>query len=171
MNTTTTNTDPQTLEFAQTIREAHIQILKALETLQKNAFFTTDWIDNNGVLYSLSFEIEKNLEDVLFNDLFKVVDVLKEKGVDYEPIQPMEYVKNESSQFTTEPISEELEAAYLALRTKEILTDAERNLIFNDDPETDSKYLNDIGKGRWLNINVYSEHEHEAHQLRMEQGL
>jgi hypothetical protein len=89
----TKDTDPQTLEFAQTIREAHIQILKALETLQKNAFFTTDWIDENGVLYSLSFEIEKNLEDVLFNDLFKVVDVLKEKGVDYDPINPNEFHK------------------------------------------------------------------------------
>jgi hypothetical protein len=87
----TKDTDLQTLEFAKTIREAHIQILKALETLQKNAFFTTDWIDNNGVLYSLSFEIEKNLEDVLFNDLFKVVDVLKEKGVDYQPINLTEF--------------------------------------------------------------------------------
>jgi DNA-binding PadR family transcriptional regulator len=93
MNTATTN---QTIEFAQTIREAHIQILKALETLQKNAFFTTDWIDNNSVLYSLSFEIEKNLEDVLFNDLFKVVDVLKEKGLDYEPIDSIEYESNNS---------------------------------------------------------------------------
>ena len=86
-NTPTT----ETLEFTQTIREAHIQILKALEILQKNTFFTNDWIDKNSKLYCMSFTIEKNLEDVLFHDLFKVVDKLKEEGVDYEPINPIEF--------------------------------------------------------------------------------
>jgi hypothetical protein len=93
----------EVLQFTETIREAHCLILKALDVLHKNAFFTTDWIDKNGKLYSMSFEIEKNLEDVLFNDLFKVVDELREKGVDYEPINPIEYGgKVESSEFTSD---------------------------------------------------------------------
>jgi hypothetical protein len=54
--------------------------------------------------------------------------------------------------------------------TKEILTNEEREVVLSFDPELDSKYLNNIGNGRWLNINVYSEHEHHERVWRMERG-
>ncbi len=54
---------------------------------------------------------------------------------------------------------------------KEILTQEEYDFCKLWDAEEAWKYLNDIGNGRYLNINVYSEHEHEEFQLRMEQGL
>ncbi len=31
--------------------------------------------------------------------------------------------------------------------------------------------LHNVGNGRWLNTNVYSECEHDERQLRMEQGI
>jgi hypothetical protein len=57
------------------------------------------------------------------------------------------------------------------INTKEILTQEEYEFCVEWDAAEAWKYLNNIGEGRWLNINVYSEHEHEEHQLRMEQGL
>ncbi len=57
------------------------------------------------------------------------------------------------------------------MNTKEILTQEEYEFCKEWDADEAWKYLNDIGEGRWLNINVYSEHEHEEFQLRMEQGL
>ena len=57
------------------------------------------------------------------------------------------------------------------INTKEILTQEEYEFCVEWDATEAWKYLNNIGEGRWLNINVYSEHEHEEHQLRMEQGL
>jgi len=54
--------------------------------------------------------------------------------------------------------------------TKEILTNEEREIVLSFDPKLDSKYLNDIGNGRWLNINVYSERDHDEFQFRMERG-
>ena len=54
---------------------------------------------------------------------------------------------------------------------KEILTQEEYEFCKAWDAEEAWKYLNDIGNGRYLNTNVYSEHEHEEFQLGMEQGL
>lgn len=54
--------------------------------------------------------------------------------------------------------------------TKEILTDEERKIVLSFDSELDSKYLNNVGNNRWLNINVYSEHEHHERVWRMERG-
>lgn len=66
----------------------------------------------------------------------------------------------------------ELELArYNELMSKEILTQEEYEFCKAWDAEEAWKYLNDIGNGRYLNINVYSEHEHEEFQLRMEQGI
>ena len=59
----------------------------------------------------------------------------------------------------------------MIMNTKEILTQEEYEFCVEWDAAEAWKYLNNIGEGRWLNINVYSEHEHEEHQLRMEQGL
>jgi hypothetical protein len=52
-----------------------------------------------------------------------------------------------------------------------ILTQEEYDFCKAWDAEETWKYLNDIGNGRYLNINVYSEHEHEEFQLRMEMGF
>ena len=66
----------------------------------------------------------------------------------------------------------ELELArYNELMSKEILTQEEYEFCKAWDAEEAWKYLNDIGNGRYLNINVYSEHEHEEFQLRMELGI
>ena len=54
---------------------------------------------------------------------------------------------------------------------KEILTQEEYDFCKSWDAEEAWKYLNDIGNGRYLNINVYYEHEHEEFQFRMEQGI
>jgi len=54
--------------------------------------------------------------------------------------------------------------------TKEILTNEEREVVLAFDKELDSKYLNNIGEGRWLNVNVYSEHDHHERVWRMERG-
>jgi len=63
-------------------------------------------------------------------------------------------------------------ARYNAIMShKEILTQEEYDFCKLWDAEEAWKYLNDIGNGRYLNINVYSEHEHEEFQLRMEQGI
>ncbi len=57
------------------------------------------------------------------------------------------------------------------INTKEILTNEEREIILAFDSELDCKYLNNIGENRWLNINVYSEHEHHERVWRMERGF
>ncbi len=57
------------------------------------------------------------------------------------------------------------------INTVEILTQAEYELCKAWDTEETWKYLNNIGDGRWLNINVYSEAEHDERQYRMECGL
>lgn len=59
----------------------------------------------------------------------------------------------------------------MIMDTKEILTQEEYEFCKEWDAEEAQQYLNNIGEGRWLNINVYSEHKHEEFQLRMEQGL
>ena len=57
------------------------------------------------------------------------------------------------------------------INTKEILTNEEREIVLLFDPKLDSKYLNNVGNDRWLNINVYSERDHDEHQFRMERGF
>jgi hypothetical protein len=57
------------------------------------------------------------------------------------------------------------------INTKEILTNEEREIVLAFDPELDRKYLNSLyGDRGWLNINVYSEREHDEFQFRMERG-
>jgi hypothetical protein len=57
------------------------------------------------------------------------------------------------------------------INTVEILTQAEYELCKAWDADEAWKYLNNIGGGRWLNINVYSEIDKEDYDLRREQGL
>lgn len=54
--------------------------------------------------------------------------------------------------------------------TKEILTNEEREVVLAFNKELDRMYLNNIGEGRWLNTNVYSEHGHHERVWRMERG-
>ena len=55
--------------------------------------------------------------------------------------------------------------------TKEILTNEEREVVLAFDKELDRMYLNNVGENRWLNINVYSEHDHHERVWRMECGF
>ena len=57
------------------------------------------------------------------------------------------------------------------INTKEILTTEEKNFCENWDSEESNRVLNFLGENQWLNINVYSEHEHDEFQLKMEQGI
>ena len=57
------------------------------------------------------------------------------------------------------------------INTVEILTQAEYELCKEWDAEGTWQYLNDIGEGRWLNTNVYSEAEHHDRVYRMERGF
>lgn len=67
------------------------------------------------------------------------------------------------------------------INTKEILTQEEYEFCVSWDAEEAKKFLNNIGpawkdggfngENRWLNINVYSEHEHHERQFRMERGF
>jgi hypothetical protein len=60
---------------------------------------------------------------------------------------------------------------YLELiNTVEILTQEEYELCKAWNPDEAWQYLNDIGNGRWLNINVYSEADKEEYDLRREIG-
>ena len=57
------------------------------------------------------------------------------------------------------------------INTVEVLTQEEYNFCKSWDAEETWKYMNNIGEGRWLNINVYSEVEHHDRVFRMECGL
>lgn len=67
------------------------------------------------------------------------------------------------------------------INTVEILTQAEYEFCKAWNAEEAFQYLNNIGpawenggfngEDRWLNINVYSEYEHEKHQFEMETGV
>lgn len=59
----------------------------------------------------------------------------------------------------------------MLINTKEILTQEEYELCKKWDAEEAWKYLNNIGEGRWLNINVYSEADKEDYDLRREMGF
>jgi NTP pyrophosphatase (non-canonical NTP hydrolase) len=57
------------------------------------------------------------------------------------------------------------------INTKEILTQEEYELCKAWNADEAWKYLNDIGNGQWLNINVYSEVDKEEFDLRKEMGF
>jgi hypothetical protein len=67
------------------------------------------------------------------------------------------------------------------INSVEILTQSEYELCKKWNAEETLKYLNNIGpawkdggfngENRWLNINVYSEYEHEKRQFEMETGV
>jgi len=57
------------------------------------------------------------------------------------------------------------------INTKEILTQEEYEFCVQWDAKEAWSCLHNVGNGRWLNTNVYSEWEHDEHQLRMEQGI
>lgn len=57
------------------------------------------------------------------------------------------------------------------MNTKEYLTQEEYDFCFNWDHEETRISTSKLSEGRYLNLNVYSEHEHEEHQLRMEMGI
>lgn len=73
--------------------------------------------------------------------------------------------------------AQDLNKYNMLINTKEILTQEEYEFCKAWDAEETWKYLNNIGPDyntgevRWLNCNVYSEHEHDAFQLRMERGI
>jgi len=56
------------------------------------------------------------------------------------------------------------------INTVEVLTQEEYEFCKAYDAEETWKYMNSIGEGRWLNINVYSEAEHHDRIFRMETG-
>ena len=57
------------------------------------------------------------------------------------------------------------------INTVEILTQAEYEFCKAWDTKETEYYLFNLGNGRWLNNNVYSEAEHQDHVYRMECGL
>jgi len=67
---------------------------------------------------------------------------------------------------------EQMEERYNAIMSfTEILNQEECEFCKEWNAEEAWKYLNDIGNGRYLNINVYSEADKEEYDLRREQGL
>jgi hypothetical protein len=57
------------------------------------------------------------------------------------------------------------------MSNEEILTESERDKVVAYNPEFARMFLHNVGGGRFLNTNVYSEHEHHERQFRMETGL
>jgi hypothetical protein len=57
------------------------------------------------------------------------------------------------------------------VNTVEVLNQEEYEFCKSWDAEETWKYMNNIGEGRWLNINVYSEAEHHDRVYRMECGI
>ena len=66
---------------------------------------------------------------------------------------------------------QELERYNVIMSFTEILTQEEYEFCKEWDPEEAFRYLNDIGNGRYLNINVYSEADKEDYDLRREMGI
>ena len=66
---------------------------------------------------------------------------------------------------------QELERYNSIMSFKEILTQEEFDFCKAWDAEEAWKYLNDLGDGRYLNINVYSEADKEEYDLRREMGF
>jgi hypothetical protein len=57
------------------------------------------------------------------------------------------------------------------INTVEILNQTEYEFCKAWDAKETEYYLFNLGNGRWLNSNVYSEAEHQDHVYRMECGL
>jgi hypothetical protein len=66
---------------------------------------------------------------------------------------------------------QELERYNSIMSFKEILTQEEYEFCKEWDAEEAFQCLNDIGNGRYLNINVYSEADKEDYDLRREMGI
>ena len=66
---------------------------------------------------------------------------------------------------------QELERFNALMSHKEVLTQEEYEFCKAWDAEEAFQYLNDLGNGRYLNINVYSEADKEESDLRREQGI
>jgi hypothetical protein len=67
---------------------------------------------------------------------------------------------------------EQLEERYNAIMSfKEILNQEDYDFCKEWDAEEALQYLNDLGNGRYLNINVYSEADKEDYDLRREMGF
>ena len=66
---------------------------------------------------------------------------------------------------------QELERYNSIMSFKEILTQEEYEFCKALNAEEAWKYLNDLGDGRYLNINVYSEADKEEYDLRREIGF
>jgi hypothetical protein len=64
-----------------------------------------------------------------------------------------------------------LEQANYLLNNVEVLSQAERDLCFEFQPELTEQYLfHNFWNGTYLNLNVYSEVDKEAHDLEREVG-
>ena len=61
--------------------------------------------------------------------------------------------------------------AQILIDTKEILTTEEMLVVLEFSRELYSEFLFKVGENRWLNTNVYSEHEHHEYVLRTEMGF
>jgi hypothetical protein len=66
--------------------------------------------------------------------------------------------------------NEEYKEYQRLINSVERLTQSEYELCKLWNPEEAWRFLNDIGNGRWLNINVYSEVDKEAYDLQREMG-
>jgi hypothetical protein len=66
---------------------------------------------------------------------------------------------------------QELERYNVIMSFTEILTQEEYDFCKEWDPEEAFQCLNDLGNGRYLNINVYSEADKEDYDLRREMGI
>jgi hypothetical protein len=66
---------------------------------------------------------------------------------------------------------QELERYNSIMSFKEILNQEDYDFCKEWDAEEALQYLNDLGNGRYLNINVYSEADKEDYDLRREMGI
>jgi hypothetical protein len=68
-------------------------------------------------------------------------------------------------------VEQEYRRYQMLINTKEILNQEEYEFCKAWDAEEAWQYLNDIGDGRYLNVNVYSEADKEEYDLRREMGI
>jgi hypothetical protein len=68
-------------------------------------------------------------------------------------------------------VEQEYRRYQMLINTKEILNQEEYEFCKAWDAEEAWQYLNNIGDGRYLNINVYSEADKEEYDLRREMGI
>jgi hypothetical protein len=68
-------------------------------------------------------------------------------------------------------VEQEYRRYQMLINTKEILNQEEYEFCKAWDAEEAWQYLNDLGDGRYLNVNVYSEADKEEYDLRREMGI